>query len=397
MASPQHVLIIGGGLGGPALAIALARRNIRSSIYELRSEPGDIGGALMLPPNALRVLDKVVGVYESVRSSGYVLQRVTAYASDGMKLGEVGLGEEKEDGYPAVRIRRPTLHKVLLEECARHGVTIQYGKKLERIEETDDGVTAFLVDGTSATGDILVGADGIHSKVREHVLGPAAPTATYSGLCGIGGTLPQSQIRTPPGYHFPAFIYTSAGMLMAMLVDPEGQTIGWASQETIPDKGREGWEEYQRTGQAARAAKKTYQAVTHEPIRSIMDGIVDDQVNLWAPYELPDLPTWHTNRGSAQAFEDAGYLARLLESHDAVAKGYDKVFARFEKVRKDRFQHVRDITAASGSTRRGSGPGLAWTFRKWATKAYFWFKGGVLRDTRITGYDVQEEDIGVES
>jgi hypothetical protein len=57
---------------------------------------------------------------------------------------------------------------------------------------------------------------------------------------------------------------------------------------------------------------------------------------------------------------------------------------------------VRDITAASGSTRRGSGPGLAWTFRKWATKGYFWFKGGVLRDTRITGYDVQAEDIHVE-
>jgi NADPH-dependent 2,4-dienoyl-CoA reductase/sulfur reductase-like enzyme len=153
MALPPHVLIIGGGLAGPALAIALARRNIRSSIYELRSEPGDIGGALMLAPNALRVLDKVVGVYESVRSSGYVLQRVTAYASDGMKLGEIRLGEEKEDGYPAVRIRRPTLHRVLLEECARHGVTIQYGKKLERIEETGDGVTAFFADGTSATGE----------------------------------------------------------------------------------------------------------------------------------------------------------------------------------------------------------------------------------------------------
>ena len=117
MTAPQHVLIIGGGLGGPALAIALARRDIRSSIYELRSEPGDIGGALMLAPNALRVLDKVIGVYGSVRSSGYVLQRVAAYASDGMKLGEVGLGEETEDGYPAVRIRRPVLHKVLLEEC----------------------------------------------------------------------------------------------------------------------------------------------------------------------------------------------------------------------------------------------------------------------------------------
>jgi 2-polyprenyl-6-methoxyphenol hydroxylase-like FAD-dependent oxidoreductase len=264
------------------------------------------------------------------------------------------------------------------------------------------------------SGDILVGADGIHSKVREHVLGSAAPTATYSGLCGIGGTLPLSQIRTPPGYHFPAFIYTSAGMLMAIPLDPEGQTIGWASLETIPDKGREGWAEYHRTGEAARAAKNTYQGVTHEPIRSIMDGIVDDQVNFWAPYELPDLPTWHTKRvcligdaahaippyggqGSAQALEDAGYLARLLESQDAVAKGYDKVFAKFEKVRKDRFQHVRDLTAASGSTRRGSGPGLAWTFRKWATRGYFWFKGGVLRDTRITGYDVQEEDVSVEA
>ena len=260
-------------------------------------------------------------------------------------------------------------------------------------------------------GDILVGADGIHSKVREHVLGPAALTATYSGLCGIGGTLSLSQIKTPPDSHFPrlstlrracSWLCRGPGRPDYRLGVPRNHP-GQRERDGRSTNERARLERPRRRTKGLPMSPYGVSWTGSSTTRSISGRLTSFRICRRGT--RASLSSWVTRRtpfrrtggqGSAQAFEDAGYLARLLESQDAVAKGYDKMFAKFEKVRKDRFQHVRDITAASGSTRRGSGPGLAWTFRKWATKGYFWFKGGVLRDTRITGYDVQAEDIHVE-
>lgn len=112
-------------------------------------------------------------------------------------------------------------------------------------------------------GDILIGADGIHSKVREHVLGPSAPTPTYIGSCTMSGFLPVDSITAPCGFNFPAMIFTPIGLIMAMaiLIDPEGKTIA---------KGREGWREYEVSGEAARVAKAEHADCTTEPIRSLL-------------------------------------------------------------------------------------------------------------------------------
>ncbi len=128
----------------------------------------------------------------------------------------------------------------------------------------------------------------------------------------------------------------------------------------------------------------------------------------WAPYGIPDLPTWHTDRvlligdaahcippysgqGSAQAFEDAGYLARLLNEPTALAYGYAAAFKHFEKVRKQRFQHVRELTAKSGKTRETTSK-FMWTMKKYLMWLYFRrHEGGYLRDGRIYEYDVNKE------
>lgn len=130
----------------------------------------------------------------------------------------------------------------------------------------------------------------------------------------------------------------------------------------------------------------------------------------WAPYMIPDLPTWHTNRvlligdaahcippysgqGAAQAFEDAGYLARLLTDDKSVAYGYSIVFAHFEQVRKKRFEHVRQVTAMSGRS-RGTSNKFIWYLKKY----FMWLflqrnEGGYLRDDRIFGYDLNQEPL----
>lgn len=153
-----HVLIVGGGLAGPALALALARKNIRSTIFEIRPSRSDSGGSISLAPNALNALDKGIGVYNQVQSAGFTYHRIGAYADDGYKFGDVRMCDEGGQGsYPLVRLPRPTLHKILVDACAeRDGmIKIVWGATLTKIQENQDGVTAFFEDGSSATGECL--------------------------------------------------------------------------------------------------------------------------------------------------------------------------------------------------------------------------------------------------
>lgn len=252
----------------------------------------------------------------------------------------------------------------------------------------------------------------MHSKVRQFVLGDNTPVPTFSGNVGIGGSTHLSRINLPSTLRLPAFIYTRSGMFMVIPTNPSGDELEWATQRDSKDRDRQGWLEYQNSGEGARVAKADHEDCPYEPIRSIMDNMNESELRVWAPYEIPDLQIWHTSRicligdaahaipptggqGAAQAFEDAGYLARLLASDQAVGKGYDKLFSHFEMVRKRRIEHVRAFTRKSGNTRGTSANSLMWTVKKMAMGAYFWYKGGVIRDTRITGYDVSDESIEV--
>lgn len=252
----------------------------------------------------------------------------------------------------------------------------------------------------------------MHSRVRQSVLGDMAPVPTFSGRVGVGATVPIAKIRVPEPMALPAFIYTRSGVFMVIPTNPAGDELGWAAQRDSKERDRQGWIEYQTSGEAARVTKADYASCSHEPIRSIMDTMDESSLRVWAPYEIPDLPTWHTARicligdaahaipptggqGAAQAFEDAGYLTRLLANDQAVERGYDRLFAHFEKVRKARLDYVRAFTRTSGNTRGTSANSLMWAVKKALMGAYFWFKGGVAKDTRITGYDVSEESIEV--
>jgi 2-polyprenyl-6-methoxyphenol hydroxylase-like FAD-dependent oxidoreductase len=153
----KHVLIIGGGLAGPCLALSLARHNIRSTIFEIRPFRSDSGGSLSLGPNGLRVLDTYAGVYDRLKTIGFAYNTIGAYTAEGEKLGNIRAGEQDDEGngYPALRIMRPELHKALLEAVEEKGIEVKYGMKLSRIDEGEDSVTAHFEDGLQATGKPL--------------------------------------------------------------------------------------------------------------------------------------------------------------------------------------------------------------------------------------------------
>ncbi|KAJ7473813.1 putative kynurenine 3-monooxygenase [Mycena galericulata] len=410
----RHVLIIGGGLAGPCLALSLARRNIRSTIFEIRPTRSDSGGSISLGPNALQVLDRYAGVYDQIRAAGFSYHRVGAYADDGEKFGEIAAGEEGkgDEGYPSVRVMRSTLHTVLLDAGEEMGdmITVKWGAKLSRIEEDEQGVTAYFEDGSEAQGDILIGADGMHSKVRQLVLGPQAPTPTFDGLCIVYGFLPASSAISPSAdFTFPAFMFTPSGMFMTMPIDPEGTTLAWVINQSAEERSREEWRALERSGEAVRLAKADYDDIQTQPVRSLLDNADATNARLWAAYSIPDLPKWHTPRvcligdaahglppngaqGSAMAFEDAAILTRLLTSKDTTS--YDQLFRQLEAIRRPRIQRVRQLGKASGAAKAKSGR-VGWYVKKWALRAFFAWNGGVLHHAERTTYDVDQVDIEV--
>lgn len=255
----QHVLINGAGPAGLSLSIALAKRNIRSTLIEIRKGPSALGGTIALAPNALRVLDKTIGIYDGIRQVGFEFEVIEFYSNDGWRLGGAMAGNTKEYGYPSLRLNRSTLVKALFR-CTKEYpdlITIYWKNSIKNIQENTDGVVITLEDGHIIRGDILVGADGIHSKIRQYVLGDRSPTPVYGGQYGIGGYVERHEINWH-NFQLPALIYSRQGATILFPCTPDGNRIAWGVLHTVPEKSREGWLEYLSSGEALKDVKNCF-------------------------------------------------------------------------------------------------------------------------------------------
>jgi 2-polyprenyl-6-methoxyphenol hydroxylase-like FAD-dependent oxidoreductase len=184
MSNVNTALVIGGGIAGPVAAIALRKAGIAASVYEAYPRPSEgIGGALALEPNGLAALG-VIGAAEAVRSVATPITR-SVLALGGKRLGDI----PSLTGLPPRQvIERGDLHRILNERARAAGVRFEHGKRLLGVHESGNGITARFEDGTTASADILIGADGLRSTVRT-LIDPAAPRASFTGLLGFGATV----------------------------------------------------------------------------------------------------------------------------------------------------------------------------------------------------------------
>ena len=178
----RSALVIGGGIAGPVAAMALQKAGIDAVVYEAYpSSASAAGGGLTLAPNGLDALD-VIGMGDLVRPAGTPTTGIVMQDWKGKRLGEFG----NPPGVPPMQFfYRSELYRTLHEEARRRGIRIEHGKRLVSAAETADSVTARFDDGTEATGDILIGADGIHSTVRG-LIDADAPDPSYTGLISFG-------------------------------------------------------------------------------------------------------------------------------------------------------------------------------------------------------------------
>ena len=265
-ASPDglNVMILGGGISGLTTALALTKfappgkvPNIQ--VFEIRPELATIGGAVNLTPNALRMLD-ALGALPIIRERDYgkTIDYLEIFDIYSGKLAESDFQGKDGKGignppYKALRITRgDALKGVVAAVEQNENISITCGKKTVKIDETADNVTITFEDGGSATGELLMGCDGIHSVTRLKHVEPERK-ATYSGVSNAFGFAP---VGKDFKVHFEctAINFARRGMLLTSYHNSAADSVYVGGLMQVVDIGsRDGWKSVGADAEKTRA------------------------------------------------------------------------------------------------------------------------------------------------
>jgi salicylate hydroxylase len=333
----MRVVVAGGGVGGAASALALARAGAEVTVYEAHPDPaGPVGSFLSLAVNGLRGL-AALGCLPQVQAAGFGVARQRMWSAHGKLLGDVPRGRRSGDPLHSVTLMRADLVSVLRAEAVRAGARIVTGQRLSGED---------LRQARAAGADLIVGADGIWSTARR-VLDPSAPEPTYAGLYSVSGVSGVSGGRAgeEPGAwnmifgRHGAFIYLPA----------PGGTIWWSAQVAAP------------------APPDGLSAIGRDQLATVFRGerravaILDATRQVHAAtlhHVLAPVRRWHgqdlvlvgdaahpagAGQGAAMAIEDAVELGWQLRDGATVADA----LAGYERTRRDRAGKMAKIAAAN--------------------------------------------------
>ena len=361
MSRAKKALIVGGGVAGPVAAMALRQAGIDSVVYEAYAGGADDAGSfLTFASNGLDAL-RTIDAHHLVLSEGFPTPRMTIQNGTGKHLGDVPLVGTLPDGTVSQTLKRADLYRALRDEAVRRGARVEYGKRLVDAETTPGGVTARFEDGTEAVGDLLIGADGIHSRTRR-IIDPSAPRARYVPVLNIGGYACDVAVQAEPGTFRMVF---GKRAFFGYAVHPSGE-IWWFANPPRADEptgaelaaiGTEQWREMLIDLFAGDDSPAV------EIIRSTPGKLAG-----WATYDLPSVPTWYggsliiigdaahatapsSGQGASMAIEDAVVLARCLR--DLPDTG--QAFAAYERLRRARVERIV-AHGARTSNSKAAGP-----------------------------------------
>ncbi len=160
-------MIIGAGIGGLTTAIALARKGIDFKIYEQTDELKEVGAGIWVAPNGLKVYEKL-GICNEIISAGKSLQKISIIDTTNKTISEIdGTKLKARHQYETVAIHRATLLKILASHVSPKNIFLN--KTFESYSQSENSITATFTDGTIATGDCLINADGLKSNARKQI------------------------------------------------------------------------------------------------------------------------------------------------------------------------------------------------------------------------------------
>ncbi|MFD5854737.1 FAD-dependent oxidoreductase [Streptomyces chartreusis] len=350
-----RLLVAGGGIAGTGAALALHKAGHEVAVYEAHPDSAeDIGAFLTLASNGMRALAEV-DASEAITSIGFPLTSMRVLDDTGAEVAQMPLGEA---GTPHLRyrcVRRGDLNAALQAEVTGRGIGIRHDMRLVSVDDGPDGVTAHFADGTTATGDLLIGADGLNSTVRGLTAPDRRPV--HSGQQVFYGYTRQA----PPSAR-PETITMVRGSAVAFgyAVSPEGETYWFARVAGEPlaadDIG-------QATPAHLRDLLLPLLGKDTTPAAELVAATSDDLMVTNAT-ELPTGTPWRSGRtlligdaahaaspatgqGASMALEDAVVLAKSLRD----APDTDAALSLYETLRRPRVEH--NVTV-SGNISRGT-------------------------------------------
>jgi len=353
MSARQPILIAGGGIGGLALALALAKHNHPSVVLERQQEFVPLGAGIQIGPNGMRVL-RALGLAETLRPFAGVPEAIVVHAgSSGRVLTRLPLGTwiANRHGAPYWVAHRGDLHRVLLDATAADPrITIRTGFDVVSVSEIEAGVTAADRSGATETGRALIGADGLWSTVRQSF--PGMPAPEFAGATAMRTVIPAAD----------------AGRLaipaVGLWLNPQAHVVHYpvrgGSEIAVVVIAREAWQGREWDAEADASTLLAQLASFHPDLTAVLRDV--GSWRKWALHRLPPLPAWINGRlallgdaahpmlpylaqGGALAIKDAVVLANYLCASD-------DTFSSLNSYALLRRQRVHRVQAASVSQGR---------------------------------------------
>lgn len=339
MTPPRNAIVIGGGIAGPATAMALQKAGIDAVVYEAHPAGADgVGAFLTVASNGIDAL-RVLGADEAALADAFPTPAMRLRSHTGKLLGSVRTG--RKDGMVSRTLRRADLYRALHDEALSRGIAIEHGKRLVDAVETSDGVRAAFADGSSEEADVLIGCDGVHSTVRGSI-DRAAPVPRYAGLLSTGGYARGVDAGAEPGTYEMVF---GRQAFFGYVVAPGGEVWWFAN---LPGRG----EPARGVETDLRGELLELFAGDRGPALELIRA-TGEIMPATAVHSIPRLPVWHTDRmvvtgdaahapsptsgqGASLAIEDALVLARSLRDEGDVPAA----LARFEALRRPRVERI---------------------------------------------------------
>jgi 2-polyprenyl-6-methoxyphenol hydroxylase-like FAD-dependent oxidoreductase len=350
----RTAIIVGCGIAGPVMALALRRAGWSAAIHEARAAPDDEAGVFLnVVANGMNAL-RTLGVHDRVAACGFPFGGIVFHEEHGREIGTIAYGDQERDfGASGIIIKRGALQRALREAARDADIPIHFGKRLSALRHKTDRVEAVFADGTTAAADILVGCDGINSRTRGLAM-PDAPAPEFTGLIGYGGF---SRGTGLPGRGRLMHMVFGRRAFFGHATAPDGEVywFGNAAGEPTADPD------------AAAARVVTLHAADPEPVPGIV-AATRGEIGWYPIHELPPLRRWHAGRvvvvgdaahamaphagqGASLAIEDAIILARCLRDLPAA----ESAFTRYQAFRQERVERIGREARRTGA-RKIPGP-----------------------------------------
>jgi len=324
-------LIVGGGLGGLAAALALARQGFASHVLEQAPAFGEIGAGIQLGPNVFRMFERL-GIEEAISRDAVFVDRLLMMDSltgETVVTGDLGSAFRERFGAPYAVTHRADFHRTLLEACeAAEAVTLETNAQVVSVEDLGGRVHARLADGGRREGALLVGADGLWSKVREYVVGDGPPNV--SGHIAYRAVLPIEEV--------PEAVRWNAAALWA---GPRNHLVHYPLRRSTlfnlvavfhSDRYVEGWDSEGDPGELM----ERFAGVSSQPM-SLLEKI--ETWRMWVLCDREPVADWSRGRvcllgdaahpmlqylaqGACMAMEDAVSLADALAADNDIERAF---------------------------------------------------------------------------